>query len=220
MKYHYQKGASGKSKSGSRLKNALWIIVPCLTAGIGIYILITAFSPSFIVVPFSDEQARVEERLNSKPGIFGNRLYIPQINVDVAIVEGNDESVLDRGAWHRQPQNGNPEKGGNFVLSAHRFLMGWTPQETRAKSPFYNIGRLKVGDQLFVDYKGSRYAYKITRKYEVKPTAVEIEAKSEKAKLTLYSCTLEGAADGRDVIEAEPLGKVDKVQATEPGRLQ
>lgn len=208
MKFHHQKGISARRQ----LSRALWIAIPGLIACAGVYTLATALSPALVSLPLTDNQQAVEQKLAAAPKPTENRLYIPQINVDVAIVEGADESVLELGSWHRQPQNGNPERGGNFVLSAHRFSMGWTPEQTRAKSPFYNIDRLALGDQFFVDYNGNRYAYKITRKYEVPPTAVEIENASEKPKLTLYSCTLQGANDGRDVIEAEPLGRVDRVE--------
>lgn len=55
---------------------------------------------------------------------------------------------------------------------------------------------------------GRRYQYEITKKYEVKPTQIEIEASSNEAKLTLYTCTLQGENDGREVFEAKLL-KVD-----------
>ncbi len=211
MKYHFIDGAEKKRQWWKPLA---WV-VPVLLVAAGGYILFTALSPSLINVPLLDSgnTAETEERLQSKPGTYGDRLFIPQIGVDVAILVGN-ESVLDKGAWHRKPENGDPITGGNFVLSAHRFEMGLTPQQTRAKSPFYNIGNLQVGAQIFVDYKGERYGYEITKKYSVKPTQVEIEAPSEQPKMTLYSCTLEGSADGRDVLEAKPLGKVEKMNVS------
>jgi len=172
----------------------------------GLYILWLAFAPALPNIGWSEN---VQTTVNgTQPGTRGDRLYIPQIGVDVAIVEGSDISVLDKGAWHRQPQNGDPVAGGNFVLSAHRFSMGWTPQQTRAKSPFYHIDQLKVGDQFFVDFKGARYVYAVSRLYSVPQTAVQIEGASAEPKLTLYSCDLRGAAAGRYVVEAKPLGKI------------
>lgn len=200
-------------KTTGRSRKLVLIGLPLMLALAGLYVLFVALSPALVSVPFANTDAKTEQRLKSKPGEYGDRLFIPQINIDVAIVTGTDDSVLDKGAWHRHPENGDPIKGGNFVLSAHRFTMGYTPQQTRAKSPFFNIDRLQIGDQIFVDYQGARYGYKISRKYSVKPDATEIEAASKEPKLTLYSCTLEGSADGRDVIEATPLGKVDKIEA-------
>lgn len=184
----------------------LGIVLAVFLMGLGCYILVT------VLAPLSDEPLltgksshQTEEKLTKPAGSEGDRLYIPRINVDVAIATGSDSSVLERGAWHRSPQSGNPERGGNFVLSAHRFVMSVTPQGTVQASPFYNIGKLAVGDQLFVDYQKQRYAYVISKKYTVSPNASEIEAPTDTPRLTLYSCTLEGSADGRDVIEAIPV---------------
>lgn len=170
----------------------------------GAYILLIVLSPG-VGSPFLTGRAAdaTAKKLEQKPD--GDRLYLPQINVDVAIVSGADESALEKGAWHRKAEQGDPVKGGNFILSAHRFVMSFTPQGTAVKSPFYNIDKLVVGDKITVDYQGKRYEYEITKKYSVPPTAIEIEAPSKEAKLTLYSCTLEGSSDGRDVIEARPL---------------
>jgi LPXTG-site transpeptidase (sortase) family protein len=174
-----------------------------LLLGVGGYILLTVFAPLFDEPLLTGKVAHsTEEKLEKSPQ--DDRLYIPQINVDVAIVTGSDSSVLEKGAWHRKPENGNPVDGGNFVLSAHRFVMSLTPQGTALKSPFYNIGKLKVGDRIYVDYQGKRYKYDISRKYSVAPDASQIEARTSEPRLTLYSCTLEGSSDGRDVIEAVP----------------
>jgi len=108
----------------------------------------------------------------------------------------------------RVPENGDPLSGGNFVLAAHRFHLGYTPQQTRAQSPFYHIDALDNGDQVYVDYNGVRYAYEVTKRYSVAETDVQIEAPSREAKLTLYSCDLRGPAAGREVVEAKPVGTI------------
>lgn len=170
----------------------------------GIYLLVTTFSP---VIPiFSGKSAdETMKKLEKPAGTYGNRLYIPTINVDVAIVTGNDSSTLEKGAWHRKPENGDPVNGGNFVLSAHRFVMDFTPQGTAIKSPFYTIGKLAINDKVYVDYNDTRYEYQIKEKYAVKPDNIEVEAPTKDPQLTLYSCTLQGSSDGRDVLEAIPL---------------
>lgn len=164
--------------------------------------LLVALAP--IYIPHEQSQA-IEQKLQETPEVRENKLYIPTIGVDVAIVEGDNETVLEKGAWHRRPENGNPEKGGNFVLSAHRFQMGLTPQQTNTKSPFYHIDKLAEGDTILVDYNNKRYTYKITRKYQVDRYALSIEAPSVDAKMTLYSCDLRGEQAGREVIEAKPV---------------
>lgn len=167
----------------------------------GIYIVFTVLSPALVELP-------IVHKLIKQPEVAGpivkeDRLYIPQIGVNVAIVTGDTEEALTKGAWHRKPENGNPQDGGNFVLSAHRFVMSWTPGQTVERSPFYNIGKLNVDDQIQVDYRGLRYTYVITKKFKVDPSQTEIESRSSEPKMTLYSCTLRGSTDGRDVIEAK-----------------
>jgi sortase A len=106
------------------------------------------------------------------------------------------------------PQNGDPVSGGNFVLAAHRFNLGLTPQQTRLKSPFYYIDKLGQGDDVYVDYQGVRYAYKVSKRYKVNADQVSIEARTADARLTMYSCDLGGPQKGREVVEALPVGTI------------
>ncbi len=196
-------------KKNRHIVGIITTIVIILLLGAGGYILLLSFAPSLtneIVTGRAPDAT--QKKLEQPAGVEGDRLFIPQINVDVAIVTGSTEAALEKGAWHRHPENGDPVKGGNFVLSAHRFIMSFTPQGVAQQSPFYNIDKLNEKNKIFVDFQGKRYAYEIKRKYSVKPNAVEIEAQTDDAKLTLYSCTLGGSADGRDVIEAVKIGEV------------
>lgn len=182
-------------------------IVTSVLAGVlllgGLYLLYVTLSPELagrLIDPKNNTTTqllvRTEEVIPAEP-----RLYIPKIDINVPYAIGN-ERVMEHGAWWRQPENGNPKDGGNFVLSAHRFIMGVTPEQTRRQSPFYHINKLVVGDELVVDYEGVRYTYVINKIFAVKPDAVEIERRTDEPQLTLYSCTLGGAADGREVIVA------------------
>jgi sortase A len=174
----------------------------------GVYTLILAFAPA-ISTPFDPPEDQVAQEVTRKPEIKENKLYIPSINVGIAIIGGESPDALEHGAWHRKPENGDPVKGGNFVLSAHRFSLGMTPGATRVKSPFYHIDKIKAKDQIYVDYEGKRYAYEVTKLYKVDKTAVEIEQTSQEPKLTLYSCDLRGENAGREVVEAKPVGIVE-----------
>lgn len=186
--------------SPKEVRKKWWLAIPVVLFVGGVYLLITALAPAIMPSPkinFASESAQPQD-------ITENRLYIPKIGVDVLVASGGVEA-LEKGAWHRKPENGNPERGGNFVLSAHRFEIGWTPGQTQEKSPFYHIDKLQVGDNLYVDYGQKRYTYEVTNKYAVDRYATYIEAPSDEPKMTLYSCTLEGEAAGRDVIEARPV---------------
>lgn len=203
MRFAHKKGVvqkSGKNKWVSRL---LFVVAIGCLAG-GVYLLILVLTPNVpILFPVEPINAK------SLPAPAGNKVYIPKIGVNVDLNSGGAEA-LEKGAWHRFPERGNPVAGGNFIISAHRFSLGATPGQTRQKSPFYHIDKLKIGDQIIVDFRGKRYGYEITEEKSVKPTQVEIEAESEEPKLTLYTCTLKGDSDGREVFIARPLGEVDQ----------
>ncbi len=140
------------------------------------------------------------------PSTSDNRIIIPKIGVNIPYNEGIES--LDRGAQWRHPERGNPETGGNFIIAAHRFSIQPTPVSTIEKSPFYNIDKLEVGDKIIADYNGVRYGYEVTELSHVTPNQTEIESPTEDARLTLYSCELDGSASGRIVVTASLLGKV------------
>ena len=169
----------------------------------GIYLLVLISTPLIMSQTINPKNNSTSQLISkTKDKITENRLYIPKIDINLPYASGGAET-MEHGAWWRKPENGNPKDGGNFVLSAHRFIMGLTPRQTLRKSPFYNIDKLAVGDEMVVDYNGARYIYAISEKRSVKPEAIEIEQRTDQPQLTLYSCTLGGANDGRDVLIAK-----------------
>lgn len=178
-------------------------ILAILMLAAGAYVLVTALMPLFITIDPTNNPTVAKLKATDAEIPTEQRLYIPKIDINLPYGQG-DEHVMEYGAWWRRPENGNPKDGGNFILSAHRFIMGLTPEQTLRKSPFYNIDKLALGDEITIDYQGARYVYVISKIYAVKPNAVEIENRTDESQLTLYSCTLGGAADGREVIVATP----------------
>ena len=164
--------------------------------GVGGYMLFLPYSPEVSFVPSSIDLNLEDDEEDDR-----NRLQIKQINLEVPFFDG-DASVLEKGAWHRFPDRGNPKDGGNFIVSAHRFYIGLTPAGTRERSPFYNLEELDTGSTLRVFYEGEWYDYEVTKKYSVEPTDIHIEDRTEEPRMTIYTCTLGGAADGRVVLEA------------------
>lgn len=178
-------------------------IVAILALIAGLYILSLVFAPA--IAPMISQKPIDVKKLPA-PAAKDNRIVIPKIGVNIAYAPGT--AALNAGAEWRYPDRGNPEKGGNFIIAAHRLTIQPTPWATVEKSPFYNIDKLAIGDKIIIDYSGTRYGYDISKIFNVTPNQVEIEAPSETPQLTLYSCDLTGAAIGRVVIIAEPMGKV------------
>lgn len=203
MNYNYRTGATLQRK-----KKPIVLVVSLLLLVGGLY-LGANFLGAAVPASVMGETEMVTQKLTERqPELKQDRLYVPKIGVDVEVVKGVNEQALEGGAWHREPQNGDPISGGNFVLAAHRFNLGYTPYNTRAKSPFYHIDQLQLGDDIYVDYQGVRYAYKVASKYKVDSNQTSIESRSKESKLTMYSCDLGGPEKGREVIEAQPVGTI------------
>lgn len=184
----------------SRRKARLWL--GCLLLLSGVYFLFVLMTPTVRTVTLNPQNNHVTKRLAEPAPPEQAQLYIPKIGLSVPF--GKSVAALDTGAWWRKPENGSPDTGGNFVLAGHRFQMRLTPQSTLNDSPFYSVDKLAVGDAIVVDYNQKRYEYTVSEIYTVAPEAVEIEARTAEPRLTLYTCTLSGSNDGREVIIAVP----------------
>jgi len=113
-----------------------------------------------------------------------NRVVIPKIGVDMKIVEGTDEKIaLNQGAW-RYPTTSMPNKGGNTVITGHRFKYRPPSKET-----FYLLDKLEKGDKFIVYWQGIEYDYEITETKVVEKNAVEILNDTEDPIVTLFTCT-------------------------------
>ncbi|MCA9339016.1 hypothetical protein KC939_01590 [Candidatus Saccharibacteria bacterium] len=147
MKYHYQEGISDR-KEGGKLKLVLLSIVALAAIGYTGFISLTPALNGWPLTPI-DETADALE--SSNPGEKGNQLYIPRLNVSSPI----DNLSLE----------GNPSKEDDKVtIQGKSFQLGLTPQQTRESSPFYYLDKLQSGDEIFLDYNNTRYAYRVSSK--------------------------------------------------------
>lgn len=183
--------------------STIQIIFAVVALVAGLYVLSLVFAPA--VAPMISHKSIDVKKLPA-PAAKDDRIVIPKIGVNIHYAPG--AAALNAGAEWRYPERGNPEKGGNFIIAAHRLTVQPTPWATVEKSPFYNIDKLAIGDKIIIDYSGTRYGYNISKIFNVTPNQVEIEAPSETPELTLYSCDITGSATGRVVIVADPMGKV------------
>lgn len=132
-----------------------------------------------------------------KPAV--NRLVIPKIGVDVAIVEGaNQDVALNQGIWHI-PGTSSPDRGSNTVLSGHRFRFLSGPRT------LYLLDRMEKGDPIIVYWQGKEYDYVITGTRIVKPNQVEILDPSTKSRLTIFTCSPLFTTKERLVLIAKPI---------------
>lgn len=192
-----------------RMINHLLLIILVILAG---YIMFIPFLPEVVAMynkqtdktqgyKYQSNLARREAAKEDisieslKPIPQENTLVIPQIGVDSIVVEGIGPDALDRGLWHR-PNSSTPNKGGNTVITGHRFLYSSGPKT------FYNLDQLKIGDKFFMFWEGKEYDYEVVDIFVVEPDQIEIEDNSPEPLLTLYTCTPLWSATQRLVIRA------------------
>ena len=122
-----------------------------------LFLIIDPFMPEFgfrirhaLNVPYKEEQVVVEEEKREI-----NSLVIPAIGVDIPIVEGATDKALREGAW-RRPETGTPDKGGNTVLTGHRYQ--YVPPNNKT---FYNLDKLEIGQLMYVYWNEEKYVYEV-----------------------------------------------------------
>ncbi len=127
-----------------------------------------------------------------------NRIIIPKIGVNSPIIESNDAKYgLNRGAW-RTPISSTPDKGGNMVISGHRYK--YLPPNNLT---FYLLDKLVVGDVMSVQWQGEDYYYRVKQTKIVEPTDVSILNPTTTTTLTVYTCDPIYSQQHRLVVIAE-----------------
>lgn len=164
-------------------------ILAVINIVVALYILVIPFFPSLLywIRQKTTEPpviaSQVVTETTDKPSFpKDNRLVIPSILLDEAVLEGPSSGTLHNGIW-RRPSTSAPDAGGNTVFAGHVFTYD------DPEGVFYHLGKIEVGDQVATYWNGTEYLYEVTEKKEVSATAIEIEAPSENSQLTLYTCT-------------------------------
>lgn len=152
-----------------------------------------------------------------------SRLIIPKINVDVPAlydVKSDYDSQMDameNGVAHFAipGANSHPGEVGNTVLSGHSSNDLFDPGDY--KFIFAQLEKLKKGDTLYANYKGTRYTYVVTKTEVVKPTDVKaLIYPTTKPILTLITCTPLGTSLNRLLVTAEQISPDPAHAATAP----
>jgi len=121
------------------------------------------------------------------------RIQIPAIDVDAAVVEGDDWETLKRGAGHHIG-SANPGERGNCVISAHNDIFG---------EIFRDLPDLSLGDEVIVHTASRAHRYVVTQKRVIEPTEVSVMEPTSSPVLTLISCYPYGVDTHRIVVIGE-----------------
>ncbi len=107
------------------------------------------------------------------------RIRIARINIDSAVVEGDNWQALQLGVGHHLG-TANPGERGNMVLSGHNDVYG---------EVFRYLDKLQPGDAIIVSTMTRDFTYIVQERQIVSPDAVWVlESRSDERRLTLISC--------------------------------
>jgi sortase A len=144
--------------------------------------------------------ARREAR-QVKTGDAIGQLEIPKLGVSYDIVQGTDESSLEKGPGH-YPGTPFPGLGQTVAVAGHR---------TTYLAPFRHIDALHPGARIVLDMPYARFTYVVQYQKIVPPTALWITHNAGYERLVLSACNPLYSAAQRIVIFArlqavKPLG--------------
>ena len=157
---------------------------------------------------YHDQVAGYEQMLElDGSGIMGY-ITIPKIKVELPILHGTSEGVLQKAVGHLEgsslPIGG---KGYHAVLSAHRGLP--------SARLFTDLDQMKVGDCFILTVLNRELIYEVDRILTVEPQEVEeLYPVAEEDYCTLVTCTPYGVNSHRLLVRGKRVER--KAQATQP----
>lgn len=117
-------------------------------------------------------------------------ISIPRLKIENATVAIGGEDLSEHIIHY--PGTALPGKRGNAALFGHSMLpIFYNPKNYLAV--FSLLPTLRVGDEIFVDYDGISYTYKVETMFEVLPTDIQVlDQDSSDSFLTLVTCVPPG----------------------------
>jgi sortase A len=144
-------------------------------------------------------------------------LEVPSISVKVPIVvdepsyiEWKVQLALRRGVVH-YGQTAMPGQKGNMVILGHSSGQLWAPGDY--KFVFTLLDKVRAGDKISIDYKGTKYTYQVTDTIVVAPDDTSILNPTDKPTLSLVTCTPVGTSKSRLVVHAK---QISPAPSTDP----
>ena len=137
------------------------------------------------------------------------QIRIPKINVTAPVLF--DQKTVNEWAFLQDLHNGVvhypgtalPGQVGNVVIFGHSSGQWWAPGNY--KFIFTLLDKLTYGDRIFIDYKGTRYIYRVYNTKVVLPTDLSVLNQSGGGMLTLMTCTPVGTSAKRLIIQAQQI---------------
>lgn len=129
------------------------------------------------------------------------RLAIPSLDIKEAIVKANTDDLTK--SLIQYQQTAFPGEAGAPVIFGHSTLPQFFNPENYL-TIFSTLPTIKIGADIFVDYAGVKYTYRVSNIYEVKPTEFWVLKQDYTKKIMkLITCVPPGTKLRRLVVEAE-----------------
>ncbi len=201
----------------------LVIVLELFAFALVLYLVFLPFYPAFKYnISYDDNQTikeaqdeeiviaktiEIKNRLpQNKYDVSPNRVIITKIGVNAPIVEAtNADYGLSQGAW-RIPESSTPDKGGNTVITGHRFK--YLPPHNMT---FYLFHKIEVGDIVSTVWKKKDYFYRVKEVKVIEPTDLSILKPTVKPTLTMFTCDPIYSTDKRLVIISELIEIEEKI---------
>ena len=134
-----------------------------------------------------------------------SQIIINSIGVNAPVIfesQDNENTFLYdlRSGVVHYPNTAVPGQEGNVAIFGHSSGVWW--EIGNYKFVFTLLDKVKPGDKVFIDYKGTRYIYRITDTETVSPTDVAVLNQTNNHMLTLITCTPVGTSTNRFIVHA------------------
>jgi LPXTG-site transpeptidase (sortase) family protein len=136
-------------------------------------------------------------------------VLIPSIEVKAPVIYESSTNNADiaydlRSGTVHYGSTALPGEKGNVVIFGHSSGLTWAPGNY--KFVFTLLNKLHAGQQITLDYKGTRYVYVVSSSQVVPPTDMKIlDSTGSQSELTLITCTPVGTSTNRLAVHAVQL---------------
>jgi len=131
-------------------------------------------------------------------------LKMPSIDFDQVVVEGVGTEDLKKGPGHYPSCRSGferplctefeevwPGQEGRVIVSGHRTTYG---------APFFDLDKLKPGDEIITQTKWGEFTYEVTETRIVQPDSLAIAIQSDAAEIVLTTCNPKYSAAQRLIV--------------------
>lgn len=134
------------------------------------------------------DAAKKDTSTDSKVSFY--TVSIPKLKIENAVVAIGGEDLSK--SLVQYPGTALPGKNGNAVIFGHSILpIFYNPKNYM--SIFSTIPTLKNGDEIFINYDGVNYKFKVEELFEIYPTDIQIlEQNPTDSFITLVTCVPPG----------------------------